>query len=181
MGWYDLGNLEGIKVKLDKKWEYVIAGVVLGVVAFVLLAYLINNDGGGRNIKNADTSASTFASVGDASKIGPFEFTVTDVSATLNDAGNKEVAVSVSVKNNGKEAETLSSAMFKLHDSASRTYDSDIVASDISSLSLNPGLTQTGAVVFEVPADASGFTAAIRADLVDTGGSDYIFVYLGDI
>lgn len=180
MGWYDLGNLEGIKVKLDKKWEYVIAGVVLGVVAFVLLAYLINIDGG-RNAKSADTSVPTLASVGDTSKIGPFEFTVTDVSATLNDAGNKEVAVSVSVKNNGKEAEAVSSAMFKLRDSAGRTYDSDIVASDITSLSLNPGLTQTGAAVFEVPADASGFTAAIRADLVDTGGSDYIFVYLGDI
>lgn len=166
-------------MKIDKKWEPVIVGVGLFIVVYIILSSLTGGGGGAKSSESRRSApASVIAQVGDATRIGNFAVTIVGSDSKENESGNKEVTLSVSVKNNGSSAEGISSTMFKLRDSVGRTYNSDIVASDITELSLNPGLTKTGVVVFEVPADASGFSALIRGDMFDIGDAEYVIVNL---
>jgi hypothetical protein len=85
--------------------------------------------------------------------------------------------VEVSLTNNQKDAITVDANSFKLVDDQGRefTYSSDAqIAFDIGEnegntdfflKSLNPGLTLTGKIVFEVPADAKGFVLHARGGM----------------
>lgn len=84
--------------------------------------------------------------------------------------------VSLSVTNGQKDAITLDANSFKLVDDKGRefTYSSDgQIAQDIGNggnvdfflKQLNPGLTQEGNIVFDVPADAQGLTLKARGGM----------------
>jgi RNA polymerase subunit RPABC4/transcription elongation factor Spt4 len=86
--------------------------------------------------------------------------------------------VEVSLTNNQKDAITVDANSFKLIDDKSRefTYSSDAqIAFDIGEnegnsdfflQSLNPGLTLTGKIVFDVPIDAKGFVLKARGGMM---------------
>ncbi|WP_082686904.1 DUF4352 domain-containing protein [Bacillus sp. FJAT-27445] len=85
--------------------------------------------------------------------------------------------VEVSLTNNQKDAITVDANSFKLVDDQGRefTYSSDgQIAYDLGEndgnidfflKSLNPGLTLTGKIVFEVPVDAKGFVLHARGGM----------------
>ncbi|WML42323.1 DUF4352 domain-containing protein [Neobacillus sp. OS1-2] len=86
--------------------------------------------------------------------------------------------VEVSLTNNQKDAITIDGNSFKLVDDQGRefSYSSDgQIAFDVGEnegnsnfflQSLNPGLTQTGKIIFDVPADAKGFVLKARGGMM---------------
>lgn len=84
--------------------------------------------------------------------------------------------VEVSVTNNQKDAITLSTNSFKLVDNQNREFKysthaqtilniTDNANSDFFLKQLNPGLTQTGKIVFDVPKDAQGLYLKARGGM----------------
>ncbi|MNW32463.1 Telomeric repeat-binding factor 2 [compost metagenome] len=78
---------------------------------------------------------------------------------------DKYIVINLSIKNLDKEARTLDSSMFKLIDAAGLEYepmtDADLYVNDSGNMlflaKINPGLTKTANVVFEVPKDSKNF------------------------
>ncbi|MCC3379878.1 DUF4352 domain-containing protein [Paenibacillus farraposensis] len=78
---------------------------------------------------------------------------------------DKYLVINLSIKNLDKEARTLDASMFKLIDAAGLEYepmaDADLYVNDSGNMlflaKINPGLTKTANVVFEVPKDGKGF------------------------
>ncbi|CAG7651682.1 DUF4352 domain-containing protein [Paenibacillus allorhizosphaerae] len=77
---------------------------------------------------------------------------------------NQYVVVKIKVTNNDKDARTIDSNMFKIKDSAGKEYSADSGADIYINESgntfflkkINPGLTASGHVVFEMPKDLKG-------------------------
>ncbi|MEK3947316.1 DUF4352 domain-containing protein [Paenibacillus sp. FSL H7-0703] len=99
---------------------------------------------------------------------------------------DKYIVVNLSIKNLDKEARTLDASMFKLIDAAGLEYepmsDADLYVNDSGNMlflaKINPGLTKTANVVFEVPKDSKNFKLkadsgigweAGKSELIDIG------------
>ncbi|WP_433943591.1 DUF4352 domain-containing protein [Paenibacillus sp. SN-8-1] len=122
------------------------------------------------------------ATTNSAVKNNPFEITVTGVKEKNGKSSDsKFVVVEVKAQNSNNKPASIMSSMFKLKDSRGNEYSADTFASNISDLSVNPGLTRTGNVSFEVPTNASGFVLGVSSDMFDFGGADYKYVDLGAI
>jgi hypothetical protein len=127
--------------------------------------------------------------IGDTGEIGNFAFTVKDVIETKQNhdkkTENKYVIITVEAKNIVKKPEYVDSDHFVLLDAQERQYNSDNDILDwakdkfFTLHEINPGLTFTAKVAFEVPDDASGFILAARDKNFDYGNSKYIFFNLG--
>ncbi|MDR4949653.1 DUF4352 domain-containing protein [Neobacillus cucumis] len=85
--------------------------------------------------------------------------------------------VSVAITNNQKDAITLDANSFKLEDAQGRefTYSTngqtalsvaDDTLADFFLKQLNPGLTQNGKIVFDIPADAKGLVLKARGGMM---------------
>jgi hypothetical protein len=99
---------------------------------------------------------------------------------------NKFVVVTIEAKNIGKAAATIVDEMFLLIDDQKRQFKTDAMR-DVSykddnyfsmTKEVNPGLSKTGKVSFEVPNDSKGFILAVRDNMFDFGGAKYEFVQL---
>lgn len=123
--------------------------------------------------------ASKRFSIGETVEFGKLSFTVTDVKEEPRKNGAKAVTVSVTVKNNNKEAASVYDSMFVLQDGSDNKYENS--SSNINTSSLNPGLTASGDITFEVPESAANFTLACRTDMFDFGGADYVHFDLDEI
>lgn len=158
-----------LKLGPRDKRAITIAFVVLLIIAvFFIITNIIDS------ISASQASAVTHHAVGDAVLTGPLEVMITNVTTRMNTNGNKTISINVTIKNNGKRAESITSSAFYLVDSVDRTFESDTFSSDLTVLALNPGLTEEGSVSFEVPADASEFAVAVRM-----GTDDYVYFDLG--
>ena len=84
--------------------------------------------------------------------------------------------VEVSITNNQKDAITVDANSFKLMDNQDREFKYSTQAqtaydignggkSDFFLKQLNPGLTQTGKIIFDVPADAQGLVLKARGGM----------------
>lgn len=98
--------------------------------------------------------------------------------------GGKSISVFMDVKNIGKEPISIDSSYFQLVDSDERIFDpADVfsISSDPIFLmdTINPGMSLSGKVVFEVPADVKSATIAMRDNMFDFGGAEYIFLEVG--
>jgi len=127
--------------------------------------------------------------IGETGEIGNFAFTVKDAIETKQNhdktTENKFVIITVEAKNIVKKPEYVDSDHFVLLDAQERQYNSDNGILDwvkdkfFSLHEINPGLTFTAKVAFEVPNDANGFVLAIRDKNFDFGNTKYIFFDLG--
>ncbi|MEH7544922.1 DUF4352 domain-containing protein [Neobacillus vireti] len=160
---------------------------LLGIGALIVLGIIIGiASGGGDNTANKGTSTS--APKQEANKPLSNEGVSSDVNIkvtgveTKSEVGNefsKEKAqgvfkiVSVAITNNQKDAITLDANSFKLVDNKGREFSystsgqtalgvADDTVADFFLKQLNPGLTQNGKIVFDVPADAKGLTMKAR-------------------
>lgn len=121
------------------------------------------------------------ATIGQTVNMGPYAVKVTGVKKTKSIGGATTnetfVVVSVTVKNTGSEPIGVDSDYFTLVDSNGRKFDAsqDVkVYYDQTFMmeKINPGLSRSANVAFEVPKDSSGFTLDVRDSLVDSEYSE---------
>ncbi|WP_235749538.1 DUF4352 domain-containing protein [Neobacillus bataviensis] len=167
---------------------------LIGIAALIVIS-IIASQGGGDDSTPANTTAKTGDNKQEAKKEDkPLsnEGVSSDVTIKVGAVENKQEVgneytkkqaqgvfkvLEVSITNNQKDAITVDANSFKLVDDHGRefTYSSDAqIAYDIGEnegntdfflKSLNPGLTLTGKVVFDVPADAKGFLLKARGGM----------------
>lgn len=152
----------------DKQAILICFAILVVIAIFSLINTLTNN-------RDKALPEPINGTIGSDVDLGNFIFTIISVDDKKGADGNKTIKLTVSVKNNGKNAESVTSNMFKLIDSDDRTFDSDTFQSDLTNFTLNPGLMQKGNIVFEVPEDASDLTAVVSA----APGEEYAYVNLG--
>lgn len=110
--------------------------------------------------------------IGDVVKVGNLEYTVNEVSNAkqvgnefLNEkASGVFLLVNITVKNNDKEAKTIDTSMFTLVESDGTQYDANATAAayiegndDFFLANVNPKLSKTGYVIFDVPTVDSSY------------------------
>ena len=105
-------------------------------------------------------------------------FTVMGASLFEKETSGKFVKVYLDITNSGKETQQAFSSRFTLVDSQNRQFDrlsddslyiSDAVEFGIQ---LQPSLTSSGAVVFEIPKDSYGLRLVINGDWLSTSEAE---------
>lgn len=191
--------------KLDKRALAPIVFIVAGVLLFGFI-YSLNNKKS-ENVTNDVTYAELPAAqpevintpspepkkavvhnISDTVAFGDYEVNVKDVnSADGSEEGSKSIEVRIKVKNVGKEPINIDSSYFLLYDQDERKFEpSDLISftDDPSFMydDINPGLSLTRKVVFEVPDDVSTAKIAMRDNMFDLFESaEYMYIDLGEI
>lgn len=183
----------------SKNWfvrHKIITGVV---VLIVIIAVATSSSGGNKTADNNSTTSSgkksstkseapkeTLAKIGQPAKDGKFEFTVNNMKCGVPTVGDNPYlqatakgqfcVVTMAIKNIGDEAQTFDSSNTYLFDAKGAKYSADSSASiyanpDGSSFldQINPGVSSTGKIVFDIPKDVIPVTAQLH-DSVFSGG-----------
>ncbi|MBI3250594.1 MAG: DUF4352 domain-containing protein [Candidatus Andersenbacteria bacterium] len=135
----------------------------------------------------ATAPAATVAKIGEPVTDGDLTFTVTGVTTkqtlgntfTQRDAQGTFHVVMLKIENKGKETKTTDSSMFKIVDSQGREFERSIDGQTAVGLSqgkvdlflqqIQPGLSVTGDIVFDLPADATGTQLIVKGSLFSKG------------
>ena len=127
-----------------------------------------------------ETAATTFE-VGDIIEIGNLGLIVNEVSFpagddfTQPDAGNKFIAVDLSITNNTNESQAISSLLqMNLKDGTGQLYDVDLISQVASGGTspdgeLAPGETLRGQVAYQIPVDAQDLVFVFDGDVFGSG------------
>lgn len=128
--------------------------------------------------------------VGEMVETGELAYKVTNVEATSELKSNNEfiesattegqfVLIDIEAYNNDKDARMVDSSMFKVLDNKGREFDpssdSEVMmvvdeAMDFFLQDINPGLSKTGKLVFELPADAESYSLQVSSGFGWSGG-----------
>lgn len=171
-----MAKKEKVKKPFYKKWwVWVIAIiVVIGVVA----VSGEEQSSSGDSSKSEKTDETKEYAVGDEVKVGDLTYKVNDVEETntitsvMGDktTDGKYVIVDLSITNNDKASITADSSMFKIKTSDGTEYSADseldtYVNEDIGFFleEINPNISKTGKVVFELPADAEKYNIEVSS------------------
>lgn len=124
--------------------------------------------------------------IGESAEFGDYIITVKKAASEVTEEDSRLLDVQIEVKNNGKEPVNVDSSYFKLLDAEDREFDpSDSVSFGGDPIfmydSINPGLKLTKKVKFEIPADVTSAKLAMRDNMFDLGGADYIYFDLGTV
>lgn len=161
---------------------------LIGIGAFiVLIIVIVAASSGGNKPSTPSTNAPSTGTTKPLSNTGvssdvTIKVNGVETKSTVGGQYNSEKAqgvfkiVNLSITNGQKDAITLNADDFKLVDSKGRefTYSTngqtalgmaDSTTADFFLKQLNPGLTQTGKIVFDVPADAKGLTMKARGGM----------------
>ncbi|WP_404997127.1 DUF4352 domain-containing protein [Caldifermentibacillus hisashii] len=96
------------------------------------------------------------------------------------------VVIDIEAFNNDKETRMVDSSMFKIKDNQGRefepTTDTDVMMvlgdfADFFLQDINPGISKTGKLVFELPSDATSFSLEVSSGYGFAGG-DYETIQL---
>ena len=159
-----------------KNWflKHWFISIILGLVFIGIISGITSNLSGGENSSSetsglpGENSISTYA-MGESFIIEPFKYTINSIETETQLAsvfGIKEtqgafLIVDLTLENVGNEAEYINDELHVI-DSQNREFESDYeyslyVDNYLSSIDkVNPGLSETGQLVFAVPADISG-------------------------
>lgn len=154
-----------------KKWQIaVIVIVVIGVVGAIAGSGSKNDEKKSStpatketSKKDDDKQAEKVFKIGEMQKVGKVEYTVKakEVTDSIGDepitkkAQNKFLVVTVTIKNDGKEALTVLDSFFKLKD-GDKTFDTDsgssvyLTKDSILAKKINPDSSLTGKIVFDI-------------------------------
>lgn len=173
--------------------------IITVILALIIVGGIISAAGGGSNTNNIGgnnsssssskdkKSAETVAKIGEPARDGKFEFTVTKINCGEKSIGdqylNKKAQgefcrVSLTIKNIGNEAQSLSSSDQKLVNSQGQEFAADDTATIYASSNgsgstwfdqINPGNSVKGDIIFDVPAGTK-ITAAELHDSAFSGG-----------
>lgn len=167
--------------------------VLTVILALIILGIIIGLTGkkgqspstAGGNPTSQETKAT--AKIGETVQDGDLAFTATSV-ATASSLGNSLTStkaqgifyvITLEIENKGKETKTIDSSMITLTDSQDRKFDRSIEGQTAKGLSqgkvdlflqqVQPGLSVTGDIVFDIPKDATGLKLAVKSSLFGTG------------
>lgn len=166
-----------------------------GVIAFVVIMIIGAISGGGKSTTTSNNSGTTktdnnkeeaVAKLNDTVTDKDLAFTATNVakvkslgnSYTKKDAQGTFYVITLNVKNVGKETATIDSSMIKITDSQGRKFDRSIEGQTAKGLSqgkvdmflqqVQPGLSVTGDIVFDLPDDATDLKLLVKGGLFGT-------------
>jgi len=128
--------------------------------------------------------------IGDLVKTGRLAYKVTNVTSTNElksenpfiesaTTSGQFIVIDIEALNNDSKARMVDSSMFKVNDDQKRefepTSDSEVMmvvdgAMDFFLQDINPGLSKTGQLVFELPADANSYTLEVSSGYGWSGG-----------
>lgn len=172
--------------------------IILGAIGVLVVIVIIAAASGGGNKQNSSTTSSTqskeeqkasetVAKVGEAVEDSGLAFTVMGVdtasslgnSYSLRNAQGVFYVVTLKIENKGTETKTVDSSMITLTDSQRRKFDRPIEGQTAKGLSqgkvdlflqqVQPGLSVTGNIVFDIPKDASGLNLIVKGALFGSG------------
>ena len=170
---------EGKKPLLKRWWFWAIAVFVLIIIVSVSGGESPSTDSTGSSDTRSSAPAQTAFGVGDEATVGDLTYKVNSSSekssvgssAFAKTTEGKFVIVNVTVRNNANETKTIDSSLFKMKDGAGREFDYSTEGNTAHMLSggedfflqqVQPGLTVTGEIVFEVPADSDNLQLRVR-------------------
>jgi len=181
------------KCQADQRNWFVKHKILTGILVIVLIAIISNasgNKNGGTNTTQRSNSKTTqtesVTKIGEAITANDLSFTVTDISKakslgssyTKKDAQGTFNVVTIIVKNIGKETATIDSSMMKITDSQGRTFDRSIEGQTAKGLAqgkvdlflqqVQPGLSVTGDIVFDLPDDATDLKLIVKGSMFGT-------------
>ncbi|WP_052343905.1 DUF4352 domain-containing protein [Bacillus massiliigorillae] len=140
--------------------------------------------------KEAKKEESKTYQVGDMVNTGKLAYKVTNVTATNEIKSNNQfiesattsgqfVIIDIEAVNNDSKARMVDSSMFKVVDDKKREFDpstdSDVTMAlegsmDFFLQDINPGLSKTGKMVFELPADSTSYSLQVSSGFGWSGG-----------
>jgi hypothetical protein len=178
----------------------------MGFVVLIVLGIIVGalSDGGSDTASTDSTDTKTEVkdskkeekkahAVGEEVSVGKLSYTVNGVeetdslSSVLGDktTEGKFVVVDLTLKNGDKEARFVDGEMFRIVGSDGTEFSSDAeldmyVNEDIGFFleEVNPKMSKTGKVVFELPAEETGYTLQVSSGLGWSGGK-YEVINLG--
>ncbi len=168
--------------------------VVTGILVIIVLFFIIGSGGSkkgsstttGSQAQQAKTEEKTVAKLNEPVVSGDLSFIATSVSDSkiLGNSFTKKEAqgtfkiITLKISNTGKETKTVDSSMIKLKDDQGRTYERSIEGQTAKGLSqgkvdlflqqVQPGLSVTGDIVFDVPADANNLILSVQGGFFTT-------------
>lgn len=140
--------------------------------------------------KEEEKPVETLYTVGDLVEVGNLSYNVLNVESTNEIASDNQfiesaktngqfIIIEIEAFNNDKETRMVDSNMFKMADDQGRefepTSDIDVMmaldgAMDFFLQDINPGLSKTGKLVFELPADATSYSLEVSSGFGWSGG-----------
>lgn len=163
---------------------------VILVLILIGIASSSGNKGGNSNSSNSGStkteSNNVIAKIGEAVTANDLSFTVTDISKakSLGNSYTKKESqgtfnvITLNIKNTGKETATIDSSMMKITDSQGRKFDRSIEGQTAKGLSqgkvdlflqqVQPGLSVTGEIVFDLPDDATDLKLLVKGSMFGT-------------
>jgi Domain of unknown function (DUF4352) len=159
-----------------------IIGMVLSVLLIVAISLLVYDK---------EDDSPKVVGVNESVALEGVTYTTKSVEVTSEYNGHKTegafVVVTVEARNDGSKPVTVSPSQFLLVDDKGNQYEGDS-SRDITLFGdnkyfsitddINPGLTRTGRMSFEVPSPSGVYFLAIRDNMFDFGGADYVYVKL---
>jgi hypothetical protein len=170
----------------------IITGIVAVIVVLIVLGAVGSSKNSGTSTTTSGSSSGSnttptpsvqSAKVGDTVNDGDLAFTVNsvDMSQTIGDSYSQKTAqgqyiiLAVKIQNNGKETKTINASDFTVVDNQGRKYDYSTdgqTAMEMSSgttsfflQQIQPSLSVTGKIVFDVPASATGLKLMAQGDI----------------
>lgn len=99
--------------------------------------------------------------------------------------GGQRLTVHVDIKNVGKKPISVDRGYFQLVDAEDRTFEPsdyvDVTSNSFFMETINPGMSLSGSVVFDIPTDVEEAALAMRDNMFDFGGAEYVYFYLGEL
>lgn len=149
-------------------------------------------------VKNTDQKEEKKVhAIGEKVEVGKLAYTVSNVETTNELKSDNEyiepattdgqfVVIDIEAFNNDKETRMVDSSMFKIKDNQGREFEPTVETEVMMALGdfahfflqdINPGISKTGKLVFELPSDATSFSLEVSSGYGFAGG-DYETIQL---
>lgn len=183
------------KCQADQRNWFAKHKILTGVLVIILIA-IISSSSGNKNkgtnttttqgSNNKTTQTESIGKIGEAVTANDLSFTATDISKakSLGNSYSKKEAqgtfniITLTIKNTGKETVTIDSSMLKVTDSQGRKFDYSIEGQTAKGLAqgkvdlflqqVQPGLSVTGDIVFDLPDDATDLKLLVKGSMFGT-------------
>lgn len=173
----------------EKKKNWFMRHKILTIIAIIILFAFFGSKKGDENTQSSNSSTTkqeqqqTSFQMNQEAINGDLAFTVTKMtdakslgnSYTKKDAQGVFKIITIKVENKGKETKTIDSSMLKLKDAQDRTFerssDGQIAKGmaqgqvDLFLQQVQPSLSVTGEIVFDIPADATGLILEAKGSM----------------
>ncbi|MCM3784300.1 DUF4352 domain-containing protein [Neobacillus mesonae] len=158
---------------IPRKKLYIIVAVVLAIVVLIAVRLAADNSSPTMTSSNAPPPVQKYT-LGDTVTVGEYTFTFSDFKVTEG-SDSKIVAINGSVSNETRNPITVYTSLIELTDGLNTFTDA---SNTIISGGLNPGLTQSGTVTFEIPKTSDNLRIVVRDN--PFGGGESARIYLED-